>query len=218
MTKSTAIALALSATFALSACKKDDGKGPSPAGDPKTAPADTKPTDTKPADTKPADTKPADPPPPPALGADWKVHTSDAGGYSIKFPGAPTEQEQTQQTPIGPLTIHIAAYDGGDRAYLVSWQKQPPTAPKDPKDVLEGQKEGMLSQFPGAKVTEQKDITLGTNPGRSMIIRMVTPDATQFTRVYVVGDHMYQIAMIGQGEGFPAEANVFLDSFALTKK
>jgi hypothetical protein len=67
------------------------------------------------------------------------------------------------------------------------------------------------------RLLDQKDITLGSNPGRSFTIRMVTPNATQFTRVYVVGNRMYQTAAMQEGAGDPAAAATFLDSFALTK-
>jgi len=200
----TAMAIA---TLGLSACKKDEGKAaPAKPAEPV---ADVAPKTADPAPT---------PAPAPAPAPEVKVFTSADGGYSIAFPSAPSEQTHTEPTALGPLDIHIASVDGGDKAWLVSWQEQPAKAPKDPKVILDGQRDGMVGGMPGSKVLEQKDITLGTNPGRSMVIKLATPDATQFTRVYVIGNRMYQLAMLGTGAGDPAVANAFLDSFTLTAK
>lgn len=210
-----ALVIAL-AVLAAPACKKDAKKTDTP---PAPAPTDT----TKPADTtKPGDmTKPVDPPADPVKPADpgpgdeWKPFTSAEGGFSVKFPGTP--QEQTQD--LGVIKIHIAALDLGNAAYLAGWQVQPKDASKDPKEVLDGAQSGMLSSFPGAKVLDQKDIKLdGKYPGRELTVKLAEPDATQFSRYYLVGDHLYQLAALGEGAGEPAKAKIYLDSFELTKK
>jgi hypothetical protein len=212
--KNAALAAIVIGIVGLSGCKKDDAKKnlPPPAPEP-VAKGEPPPGEPPKTDPPKVDPPKVDPP-----AADPAPFTSADGGYSIAFPSPPTEQTQSQPTAIGTLDIHIAALDLGNQALLVSWQEQPAKAPKDPKKILDGQRDGMMSSFPGAKIMEQKDITLGTNPGRSFIIKMVTPDATQFTRVYVVGNRMYQIAAIGAGAGDAAAATKFLDSFALTKK
>jgi hypothetical protein len=217
MKNAVLIALALAA---VSACKKDAKKSeptPGPAPTDKATDKPTPPGDPKPADPTP-DPKPVEPAPPPAEDA-GKPFTSTDGGYTITFPGEPTEQTQSMPTENGTLDIHIAALDLGNAAYLAGWQVQPKKASKDPKEVLDGAQSGMLESFPGAKVLSQKDIKLdGTYPGRDLVVRLADPDATQFSRYYLVGDHLYQMAAIAEGEGDPAKAAKFLDSFKLAKK
>lgn len=211
------------AVVAVPACKKDAKKsepGPAPAVDTKPTDPKARPADTKPGDPTPADPKPAELAPPPADDG-WKPFTSTDGGYTITFPGEPTEQTQSMPMPDGSgnLDIHIAALDLGSAAYLAGWQVQPKKASKDVKEVLDGAQSGMLSSFPGAKVLSQKDIKLdGAYPGRDLVVKLADPDATQFSRYYLVGDHLYQMAAIAEGAGDPTKAAKFLDSFHLAKK
>jgi hypothetical protein len=206
MKKAALTALTIVLGLGLSACKKDDkAKDPSPQPVAKDDPAAVKKDEPPPPLPEP---KPPEPP-------KEELFTSTEGRYTVNFMGTPTEQVQSQDTVAGKLDIHLAAVDKGNMALLVSWQEQPPKAPKDPKVILDGQRDGMMSSFPGAKLTDQKDITMGTNPGRSFKIRMVTPDATQYTRVFVVGNRMYQVAAISAGEGDQATSEKFLDSFKL---
>jgi len=208
--KNVALTTIAAAVLGLSGCKKDPAKG-TPAPGPESGKVD--PGKVDPGKVDPGPTTP-DPAPAPAPA----VFTSAEGGYSINFGGTPSEQVHTEQTPVGQLDIHLAALDMGDQAFLVSWQEQPPKAPKDPNTILDGQLEGMLSGFPGARVVEQKEIKLGDHVGRSHTIKLAEPDATQFTRVYLVGNRVYQIAAIGAGAGNVTSAMAFLDSFALTAK
>lgn len=170
----------------------------------------------KPPPAAPVAIKNDPPAAPPPVDDRWVPYTSADGGFTVKFPGTPAEQ--TEDVGDGVM-IHIASVDLGTAAYLVGWQIQPTTASKVPKEVLDGAQAGMLGAFPGATVLAQSDVTLdGRYPGRALTTKIVDPDATQFSRYYLVGDRLYQLAALGEGDGAPADWKTFLDSFALTAK
>jgi hypothetical protein len=216
------------ATLALPACKKDAKKEGTPAGDPVTKEGSgsaAKPDTTTTPDTtaKPDTTTTPDTTAKPDTmtkggAGDWVPYTSEAGGFTVKFPKQATEQTQTLDTEHGPVDLHMAVVDMGNKAFLVSWQVQPAKAPKDAKVVLDGQRDGMVAGMPGSKVVDQKDITLGSHPGRSMTVKLSQPVGTQYSRVYLIDGKLFQLAAIGEGDGDPEMATTFLESFALTKK
>jgi hypothetical protein len=150
--------------------------------------------------------------------AGWTRYRSEAGGFEIDFPGTPAEQNQMMETDSGPVLLHMVVLDLGTSALLVSWQIQPAAAPTDPTTVLDGQRDGMMGAFPGATLLEQADITIGAHPGRWMIVKLVQPDATQYSRVYLADGKLFQLAAMTSGNGDPVAAAQFLDTFTLLAK
>lgn len=207
--------------FALAACKKDTPKAedppPAPVAKGEPAPGGGAPTDpAKPADPPADPVKPADPPAVPA--GDWKPFTSTAGRYTVTFPGTPMEQSQDTDSEVGKLTVHFAAVDKGDAAYMVGYNDLPKEADLTPKRVLDGQRDGTIKTFPNAKIIEEKEITMDGNPGRSLTFEAPSLNATHRSRTFLVGNRVYTVIALAVGDGKPDVAATFLDSFKLAAK
>jgi hypothetical protein len=160
--------------------------------------------------------KPVEPAVPADPTAGWKVHKSTEGGYSVKLPGEPKLEQQSQPTESGTTTVHVATYARQTDGFIVMWHQHPAGAPKDPKAILDTINDTTLSMLPG-KVLAREDIKLGTHPGRAVTTKLSNQPSTMRTRTFVVGDRVYQVWAMGNGDGNPRAAEAFLDSFTVTQ-
>jgi len=168
--------------------------------------------------------KPAAPPapaaPPPAAGdAKGVEFTPKSGEFTARFPSAPKEVQQTVQTPAGPMsmTIYVAQHGNTDAACTVISQALPAGSAANADAVFNGAKGGMVASMgAGAKVTDEKKIMLGANPGREWTLSL-PGKGTAKARLYLTGTRLYFVGA-GPWPTMPqAEAEAFLDSFKVGK-
>jgi len=145
--------------------------------------------------------------------------TPKSGVFTAQFPTAPQEVQQKVQTPGGAvnMTIYVAHNPTTGSACTVLYQDVPGGSVPNVEIVFNSAKDGMVSSMgAGAKVTEEKKITLGTNQGREWTISMPNK-GTAKARMYLVGTRIFFVAA-GPSPAIPeAEAQAFLNSFKVGK-
>jgi hypothetical protein len=170
------------------------------------------------APAKPAAQTPAAPaaqtPVAPAVPApEWKKYGYAADGFSAWFPSEPEMQKRDVPTDAGsfelrsyvaqvaPVALFIGVCDYGAQV-----------EGKDPDEMLQGAKDGALTNSKSHLVTEKK-ITLGTSHG--VEFEAESDEAHFSARIYLVGSTLYQTLVVAPlGKPFPGTAR-FLDSFQL---
>jgi hypothetical protein len=156
----------------------------------------------------------------PAQDQKWKPFSSKAGGFSVLVPGVPTEKDQAITTLAGVINCKMYEVTLAQGALVTAYNDLPQKVqPGGEKAVLDGARDGAVANVKG-KLLSDKDIKLGTAPGREVEID-VQGKARIRTRIYLVnGSRMYQVMVVGANADFPAskDANRFLDSFKLIGK
>ena len=93
----------------------------------------------------------------------WERFTSEAGKFSILFPGTPEEKQQTSQSQFGKIEMHaFAAKKDTQNAYGVGYFDIPKVP--DIKSYLD--KVQALEAGAQGKIVSQKEIQMGNNSGR----------------------------------------------------
>jgi hypothetical protein len=151
-----------------------------------------------------------------AVGAqttEWKSYSYPADGFQASYPSAPEITKRDIPTDAGsfelrsyiaqvsPVALFIGVCDYGSQA-----------AGKDPQTMLQGAKNGALTNSSSHLMSEKK-ITLGVYPG---IEFEAESDAAHFTaRIYIVGTTLYQtLVVVPLGKPYD-DTTRFLDSFQL---
>ncbi len=199
------IALAL-----VPACKKENKATPAPdkgsAGPaqepgvkPQPAPEGTKP-----------EAKPADPAPAAQI---WDKFTSKDGGFTIELPGKGEERDQGGLKMVG---AEFGATTADPRTSMcgAAFMKLP--AADNAKTILDG---ATARHKENATVIEDKEITLGKHPGRSLIVENTSH--RKWMRVYLVDKTIYIVNCGGPFDRATTDGPLALKSlasFELTKK
>lgn len=198
------------------ACKKDEAK-------PSTSAAETpaaKPAD-KPADPVAKTAEPAVKPTEPAVAAapaevTFKTYTSKEGKFTIDLPGEAKEQDQGGMKIVG-AEFGVTSADSRTAMCGIAYMALPPAAADgDPKVMLDGATTRHKSG--DAKVIEEKDITIGKHPGRSLIVE--NSSHRKWMRAYIINKSIYLLNCGGPFDRASTDEKVALkalDSFKLTK-
>jgi len=167
---------------------------------------------------------PAAPAPPPAAPAPGNAKagvefTPKSGAFTARFPATPQEVQQKVQAPGGPmdLTVYIAQYGTTGAACTVIYQDLPAGTRGNTDVIFNNGRDGMVSSMgAGAKVTEEKKITLGSDEGREWTVS-IPGKGTAKARMYLSGTRLF-FAGSGPSPAIPeAEALAFLNSFRVGK-
>lgn len=146
---------------------------------------------------------------------EFKEFSNADGRFKILFPGTPKEKTQN----AGGVTIRMFYVEQRNGGYFVAVNGLPqPVQDRDIKNVLDGARTGALARS-GGKLTSESDVTLaGKYPGREINADLTKPAAGKLrTRVYLVGDRMFQVMVMGTGSFVDgADTKKFFDSFQLT--
>jgi hypothetical protein len=143
----------------------------------------------------------------------WKSYSYPADGFSATFPSEPELQKRAVPTEKGsfelrsyvtqvePVALFVGVCDYGSAV-----------AGRDPEDVLNGARDGALSNSKSHLLTQQK-IAFGVYHGVQF---EAESDTAHFSaRIYLVGTTLYQTLVV-YPLGKPYEgATRFLDSFQL---
>ena len=157
----------------------------------------------------------------------WKEYSSVEGGFSILFPGNPSQETQVVEAAPGVqfnLRIHklkaLAEYSVMYADYPI-----PVSDPAVAKNVLDNGAKGAVASV-NSELLELKEITLYGHPGRYLKERMRSGEIMR-VKMLLVGQRMYQVAITTpREEGTSAEmvkayetmADKFLSSFKLIEK
>jgi hypothetical protein len=152
-------------------------------------------------------------------GADWKEFAPKGAGFTVSFPGMPSETKKSVKTPSGFLDVTVFVYEPKQgEQYVVSFSEYPEATLKAGTDDkrLENARDGALQSVKG-QLRSQKKITLGMYPGLDLLIETKDKAAIR-TRVYAVKNRLYQTMVLGPPKMVAAkETDQFLSSFKLTK-
>jgi hypothetical protein len=149
-------------------------------------------------------------------GVEFSEYRSSDGKFRADFPGTP----EVVKNPLpnnATVTVHtVAVKDGG---YSVSFvdAPQPVADAEAAKKLLTVFMEGQFSERMQSKLDSQKDIKLQNQYAGIEYFGVSSnpkPNTQVRGRVYIVGNRLYHITVIGTDERVKAESSaMFLDSF-----
>ena len=146
----------------------------------------------------------------------WKPYNYPADGFSASYPSEPEMQKRDVPThagsvesrsyiaQAGPVTLFVDVCDFGNQ-----------TAGKDPDELLQGAKNGALTNSK-SHLTREKKITLGTYHG--VELESESDESHFYARVYMVGTTLYQTLVVWPLASPYPDTIRFLDSFHLVPR
>jgi hypothetical protein len=145
---------------------------------------------------------------PGSAGEKWKEYTWKEGKCSFLLPGKPEEKKSILQLVSGTVTFF--AYSG----------EVPELAKADAatiKKLFDSTRDMLLKSLKGEKkVLADKDIKLGTYPGRELKVA-TEPGSVYWTRLYQVGPRYYQLIVSGPRDAATTKAaEKFFGSFKVS--
>ncbi|MGB7546829.1 MAG: hypothetical protein WBM14_03695 [Terracidiphilus sp.] len=144
---------------------------------------------------------------------EWKTYTYPADGFSVSSPSAPEAQKRNVPTDAGSFELRSYVVEVGQTALFVGvCDYGSAVANRDPDTVLQGAKNGAVSNVSGHLVSEKK-VTLGVYPGLEF---EADNDTMHFSaRIYLVGTTLYQTLIASPLANHYPDTTRFLDSFQL---
>lgn len=148
-----------------------------------------------------------------ASAQNWAEFRPQGVGYALEMPGEWTITEETENTKVGPLQVHIATVDLGSHVYMTMYAEYPKAAiagqPVTP--ILDGARDGAVSQSHGSLRTEQR-ILVSNYPGREIIVD--GPQGVVLIDKFFLLDNKLVQAMLAGPRGLETEpgSKKFLDS------
>ncbi len=144
--------------------------------------------------------------------AEWKEFTSREGRYSVLMPGTPIETTLQGNTPAGQVTNHLAmAFIGGGT--LVVNYADLPTLPDKLDDTFWAGIRSDIEAGSKGKVTSEKEISLGSYPGREYEVELAQGGTAKFKAYQVKQRHYRLTAPVDKVSA--EDAQKFFDSFKL---
>jgi hypothetical protein len=146
---------------------------------------------------------------------EMKEFSSKEGRFKVLLSGTPKEISQT----VRDMTVRMYVVAQKDGVYLVSYNDMPAIALRGgPDAILDGARDGAVGNLK-AKLTTSSKITLARkHPGREFSADLPDKKGSIRSRVYLVGDRMYQTQVIGTSSLVDsADTSKFLDSFKVTE-
>jgi hypothetical protein len=142
--------------------------------------------------------------------------TSKEGKFTITLPDKPTEKTIKSDLGNQKIDTHLFMVPGKDRAFIVSYTDYPKDKIGDDKDkFVSGVVERNVAPLKG-KVASNEKITLGAkkHPGREVRVELADKKQVYRARVYLVGERVYQVVVIGPEEFVKGkEVDDYLSSF-----
>lgn len=147
--------------------------------------------------------------------ATWSKITDIASGFTIE---APAGLERSQFTsPGGKLIDQFYLSVGGmEFAVLVNEQKLSDTSTAELRRRYDNARDGSVNSLKGAKLSSERDVSLGGVLGRESVITNSEYYAT--TRFFLFGDRFYQVMVLAPpakaaDPAYQKATARFLDSF-----
>jgi len=153
-----------------------------------------------------------------AAGTEWKLFTSESGGFSVRFPREPEKQTEQVNMPVGEgykkINMYMIMVRDPGFTYLVVYNEMPEWNPEDADYIFDQARDGGIASLNG-KLISEKDIRLDSHPGRE--IKLNNSKGLYYrSRMYLVEDRFFQISVTTL-EKEAASSNIakFLNSFEL---
>ncbi|MEK7672461.1 MAG: hypothetical protein AAB373_01115 [Patescibacteria group bacterium] len=152
--------------------------------------------------------------------AESDAFVSEAGKFSIVFPGEPVESSQAIPTAAGDIMMYMYMYEEGvTQAFMVSYSDYPAdlVAASDSKTLLDGGKEGQLGALGTAPVLDKDEyIKMGEFDGTYM--KAYGDGLYTVSKTVLAGNRLYQLLVMKDGS-YPTqeEEDSFLGSFEITE-
>ena len=141
------------------------------------------------------------------------VQYQGANGYTVLMPPEPQRNDRTQDTPGGPVQVHIAQAQDASGKYMSSLSEFPKGSLDrvKSKDLLDSLQQATIQSMGGTLINAQ-DVQVGGLPGREF--SATDPQGSQVTaRVFVGGSRVYTLAGTYPKGQMPPSIEQFLGSF-----
>jgi hypothetical protein len=136
-----------------------------------------------------------------------------ANGFTVLMPPNPEKNERTQDTPGGPVQVHIASAQDASGKFMSSLSEFPKGSldKVKSKDLLDSLQQATVQSMGGTLVNSQ-DIQVGGLPGREFTA--TDPQGSEVTaRVFVGDSRVYTLAGTYPKGEVPGSIQQFLGSF-----
>ena len=136
-----------------------------------------------------------------------------ANGFTVLMPPNPEKNERTQDTPGGPVQVHIASAQDASGKYMSSLSEFPKGSLNKvkSKDLLDSLQQATVQSMGGTLVSS-RDIQVGGLAGREFTA--TDPEGSEVTaRVFVGNSRVYTLAGTYPKGEVPASIQQFLGSF-----
>ncbi|HEY1417273.1 MAG TPA: hypothetical protein VGF41_05185 [Myxococcaceae bacterium] len=136
-----------------------------------------------------------------------------ANGFTVLMPPNPEKNERTQDTPGGPVQVHIASAQDASGKYMSSLSEFPRGSldKVKSKDLLDSLQQATVQSMGGTLVKSQ-DVQAGGLPGREFTA--TDPQGSEVTaRVFVGDSRVYTLAGTYPKGEVPGSIQQFLGSF-----
>ena len=151
----------------------------------------------------------------------WQEFKSEAGGFSVKFPGAP----RVSQVPMvrGPLTFtrHVHTLTAGGYEFEMDYMDMP-AGYDEPELALEGGISGITRSFEaeGGRVLSKNKVVRGTCEGLEATFEVAPSSGVKgfaHARIFNSGQRYYFVVFAAKagGEGARAAASTFVESLVV---
>ncbi|MEN9214022.1 MAG: hypothetical protein Q6J44_03725 [Gloeomargarita sp. DG02_4_bins_56] len=153
------------------------------------------------------------------MGTRWQTVQGD--GFQVNFPGSPQQEQRTLETGVGEVNTHAWGVNRpqGSYAVVLTDYDQPVARLADSPLVWEQLKVQAQQRVQG-QVTQERQVTLGSYPGREMVVTIpperLAGGGVAKVRFYFVGQRVYGLYAIVPQEQ-QGDLPQFFDSFAITK-
>ena len=152
-----------------------------------------------------------------APGFSWERYVAKKGGFSVKLPGQPQEQDKRVETSRGPVDIHVMSYADEGITFLAYVQGAPGVTQPLREPYLDNRRDEII-RGKRARLVDQTRMTKdGRYPGREMIVRFTpvpnAPDVAEKIRMFLVGERLYEVfAQTEWAKRNDPRVDAFLDS------
>lgn len=147
---------------------------------------------------------------------EMKAFSSDAGNFTINFPGEPTQSSEKIATDVGEVEINMFMYEASvTKAYLVGFSDYPSEAIKasDAKTMLKNAQGGVIGNF---NATADKENWGKFGEYESLDFVAVGGSYHIAYKLILVKNRLYQIGILQDGSDVPAaDIEAFIGSFKL---
>ena len=147
-----------------------------------------------------------------AEAVDFAAFEDPNGLFTASYPGTPSEMKQSVTSEGTAIDLYSYMLEQDDALYNVMYSAIPEGAAADPAAMLEG----AVSNIPYT-IEDSKDITLGEYQGKELKYSAPLGSDTIvfYHRVYIAGDHVYQLQAVSESGERTPEIDTFFNSFAL---
>jgi hypothetical protein len=153
----------------------------------------------------------------------WQVFESKEGAYKVLMPGVPEEQEQSVESAVGPLTIHMAMLQAPDDImYLSNYSDYPDSLVNSTmgeatlKQFFTSAMDGAAKNVSGT-ITKKQVIAYKNYPGRHMVAEIKEKNVVLEMDMYLVNNRTYFLeAVYLKGTKDITGVKKFFSSFQVT--